>query len=476
MHWRTTVILLLITVGVGTYVSLYELKQPTREERDTLTKQVVSIPPEAVTQLTLRTSKGQLVVEHTAQGWRLVPQGARADESRISDLLNQLNPLAAQRALSGSPKKPLEYTAFGLSPERGALTLLAHGRSTTILFGDNTPVGKERYAKRADRPEVYVVSASLFDESDVPPEQFRDPSLLPVKHWAVDTLAVTAQTSVFSLAHRGEAWWVTQPLEDRADRGTVTTLVNRLGSVRIARFVEDAPQVERLAEWGFDHPKAELRATMTDAPDPVTVFFGKTVPDAPGMVYAKRSDEPALYAVAAADLDALLLDPHDLRSKACFEFFTSQVTKIELQSGQTHWTARKQDGRWRAENGGTALDTDRVERFLNTASDLRLSGFVEDAPEKLGRYGLDPPRGALAIWIEGAEAPQQRLLVGEVVQGTTNRYGFIEGRQAVLRLPEPVTTLLQTTLDALRPEATAATAGASPVAATVPPSAPNAPR
>ncbi len=475
MHWRTTLILFLVTIGVGAYVSLRELKQPTREERETLTKQVVSIPPESVTQLALQTSKGKVVVEHTERGWRLVPQGARADASRISGLLDQLSPLAAQRTLSGSPEKPLDYTAFGLSPERGSLTLLADGRSTTILFGDNTPVGKERYAKRADRPEVYVISGSLFDESDVPPEQFRDPSLIPIKGWTVEALAVTAQTSAFALAHRGEAWWVTQPLEDRADRSTVTTLVNRLGSLRIARFVEDAPQVERLAEWGFDHPKAELRVTRTDTPGPVTVFFGKTLPDAPEMVYAKRSDEQALYAVADADLDALLLDPHDLRSKACFEFFTSQVAKIELQSGQTHWTALKQDGRWTTEGTETALDTGRVESFLNTTSDLRLGGWVADAPDTLGRYGLDPPRGTLAIWSEGVEAPQ-RLLVGELVQGTANRYGLLEGRPAVVRLPEPVTTLLETTLEALRPEEAAAAAGTTTVPATVPPSSPSAPR
>jgi hypothetical protein len=453
MHWRTTIVLLLITIGVGAYISLRDLRQPTREERDALAKQVINVAPDSVTQVTLQVPTGTIVVERAGSGWRLMPQGVRADESRIAGLLNQTSPLTAQRVLSGSPEKPLDDAAFGLSPEAGSITWLANGRSTTLLFGDTTAVGESRYAKRADRPEIYVVPASLFDESAVPREQFRDPSLIPVTGWTVDTLAVESQASAFALTRRGEAWWLMKPLEDLAGRGEVTTLVNRVGGIRIARFVDDVPQAERLAEWGFDHPKAALTVTVKEAPGAVTIVFGKTLPDAPGMVYAKRSDEPALYAVAASDVDSLLIDPHGLRSKACFEFFTSQAAKIELQSGDTRWTAVKRDGRWQAEGTGAVLDTARVEDLLNTAADLRLGGFVEDAAAETKRYGLTPPRGALALWSEGAEMPQ-RLLVGDTVQGTTNRYGRIDGRPAVVRLPGLVTNLLGTTVDALRPGGT----------------------
>src|SRR3989338_1984081 len=131
MHWRTTVVLLLVTIGVGTYISLRDLRQPTREERETLTKQVVAIPPDSVTQLTLQVPTGKIVVERAGSGWRLMPQGVRADESRIAGLLDQTSPLTAQRVLSGSPEQPLDYAAFGLSPEAGLVTLTAKGRAIT---------------------------------------------------------------------------------------------------------------------------------------------------------------------------------------------------------------------------------------------------------------------------------------------------------------------------------------------------------
>lgn len=454
MHWRTTVVLLLATVGIGAYISLRDLRQPTREERDTLTKQVVNVAPDSVTQVTLQVPTGKIVVERAGSGWRLMPQGVRADESRIAGLLDQTSPLTAQRVLSGPPEKPLDYAAFGLSPEAGSVTLTAKGRAITVLFGDTTPVGTSRYAKRADRPEVYVVPATLFDESDVPLEQWRDPFLVPVKNWTAEALTAAAPRASFALQRRGESWSLTQPLEDRADRGEVTTLLNRLGSLRIARFVDDAPPAERLSEWGFDQSTAELTLTIQGS-QPITVFFGKPLPDpagggagAAGMVYAKRSDEPALYAVAASDVDALLIDPHSLRSKACFDFFTSQVTKIDLEEGATRWTAVKRDGRWTLEGTNEPLDERRVEDWLNTAADLRLGGFVEEAPTELARYGLAPPRGTLTLWMEGADAPQ-RLFVGDAIEKTTNRYGRIEGRLAVVRLPEIITALLAATLEPL---------------------------
>ena len=476
MPWRTTVILLLATIGIGAYISLHELRQPTREEYQSLAKQVVSLSPESVTQLTLQVPTGKIVAERTGGGWQLLPQGVRADEARVTGLLDQTSPLRAERAFSGSPEKPLDYAAYGLAPEAGSLTLTAKGRATTILVGDKTPVGSFRYAKRADRPDVYVVPASLFDESDVPLEQFRDPYLMPVKSWTMESLTVASPRASFALRRRGESWVLLQPVEDRADRGEVTTLLNRAGSLRISRFVDDVPPVERLAEYGFDHPMAELTVTVKDVPKPVAIFFGKSVADAAGMVYAKRSDEPALYAVAASDVEALLTDPHGLRSKACFEFFTSQVTKIELENGRTRWSAAKEAGRWKAEGTNAELETKRVEDFLNTAADLRLGGFIEEAPADLARYGLSPPRGKLSIWTDAAESPQQ-LLVGEVIEKTANHYGRIEGRPAVVRLPEVATELLKITVDSLRPggttPASVAPASAAPAHAA---SAPTSPR
>jgi hypothetical protein len=288
----------------------------------------------------------------------------------------------------------------------------------------------------------------VFDELDVPPEQFRDPLLIPAKTWTIDTAALESPTRRFTLAHRGETWWLTAPIEDRAERSEVGGWLNRAGEIRIERFVDDAPQVEKLTEWGLQMARAELALKKRDAAGPVTVFFGAAVPGSEALVYAKRSDEPAIYAVAASDVEALLIDPTRLRSRACFEYFTSQVGKLAVRSGESQWTVLKQDGRWTLEGSEEPLDPTRVEQVLNTAADLRIEAFVSDDPAS-GPYGVEPPQGSITVWVDVEETPQ-RLAVGHAAQGAVGRYATIDGRQSVVRIPEAVMPLLATTADSLR--------------------------
>ena len=116
----------------------------------------------------------------------------------------------------------------------------------------------------------------------------------------------------------------------------------------------------------------------------------------------------------------------------------------------------------------TALDAALVEAFLNTLADLRLLEFVDERPQDLARYGLASVAGAISVWTANPDAPQ-RLLVGSAVEGTTNRYGRIEGREAVVRLPEIATELLAMTAESFT-EPRVPESGGGPAAAAAPPS------
>ena len=90
-----------------------------------------------------------------------------------------------------------------------------------------------------------------------------------------------------------------------------------------------------------------------------------------------------------------------------------------------------------------------MEALLDKLADLRAGGFVDDAPLDLGRYGLSPPAGTITVWTQDPQP--QKLSVGAVIQGSTNRYGRVEGRPSVVQLPDTITELLSTTVDPLRP-------------------------
>lgn len=470
MKWKTTSILLAATVGLGAYLSLYEIRQPPPEDRARLAKQVVRVVADEVTQLVLDLPNVKVTLSREGTTWRLAPQPLRADPALISKLLGALDPLIAERILSGSAEQPLTPNSYGLDPAVGWMSVVSPAGPTTLLVGETTPVAGNRYAQLKGRPEIFVVSAGLFDDANQALEQFRDPLLMRVDTWQADGLTVVAAGSSFTPPHQGEAgftltrtaraWQIAstgltgphpspeQPWTDIADRGEVTALFQRLAGVSIERFLEETPLAEQVATFGFDQPRAELTIQQKDQP-PVTLFFGKPLPDHNSLLYAKRSDEPALYAVTSAHVEALVRDPHGLRSKQCFDFFTSEVTKVEVGREGTRWLIQRSQDQWKAEGEDAPLDQERVEQFLDELGDLNLSGFVDDAPVSLSVYGLEPPAGTISVWTIG-DAPIQRLLVGSAIDNSSNRYGRIDGRLAIVRLPEAASDLLAKTPESLR--------------------------
>ena len=455
MHWKTTVVLLLLTLGIGAYISLYEIKQPPPEERERLSKQVVDLSFESVTQITLELPQARVRVVRDGTLWRLEPRPAppthdamagrmRADTELIQRLLHHTNPLMAQRTLTGSAEHPLDLAGFGLAPALGQITWMVDGHPVTLLVGETTPVGASRYAQLVGRDEVFVIPPDVFDDANRPPDIFRDPRLLRFSTWGVDRILLTTPASEAELTRQGTAWRLTRPLTDQADESAVETLLRNLVGLRIKRYVDDAPAVEQLAAWGLDHPTLELTLTFQQPSGKhLTVFFGKPLPDDAGLTYAKRSDEPALYAVAAVDAQALIQDPNTLRDKACVTFFMNEVSRVELTRSDTSWTIERLDGTWKQAGSEAALASAPIEEFLRTLSGVRLSGFVEESPDDLVRYGLAPPAATVTVWTKPAEAPQ-RLLIGSTVPGSTERYGRIEGRAAVIRLPESISPLIAT--------------------------------
>ncbi len=317
------------------------------------------------------------------------------------------------------------------------MTVMTDREPLTLRFGAPTPVKDQRYLMLSGRKEIFVVSAAMFQQLDQPRDRFRDPVLLRLGQFP-GQISLVAPSRSFTLSRQQMDWRLTQPVADAADSAVITRSLQQLGAMRIQRFVDDAPAVEHRAAWGFDPPAAELTLTPPDGSPPVTLFFGAELPDAKELRYAKRSDEPSLYAVDAKDLDAVLIDPNSLRARHCFHALSSQVMRIEVRRDQSGWLIERPSGlgtAWLAVGLQIPLDQQQAEAFAVRVSGLQVSGFVDEAPADLARYGLAAPGGTISLTVE-ANRPPQRLLIGAAIPGSKERYGLIEGRPAVVRLPK----------------------------------------
>ena len=312
MRWKTTLVLLVATVGIGAYLSLYEIRQPSPEERTRLSTQVVKVVPQRVTHIVLDLPQAKLtLVRRPKAGWEIAPQRFRADAAQVEPLLQAMAPLMAERVLAESAQHPLDVKSFGLDPAIGWISVVNGEAPITLWIGETTAVKGNRYARINGRSEVFVISSRLFDEANQPLERFRDHVLMRVDPWQADTLRMTTPAASYHLTRTDNTWRIASatpvPLDDVADRTEVNGLLGALGAITIAQFMDDAPQVEHLADWGFDEPKAELTLTYGgQAKRTTTVFVGKPLAENPAQLYAKRSDEPALYAVSSAEVEGVL--------------------------------------------------------------------------------------------------------------------------------------------------------------------------
>lgn len=442
MRWKTTLILLAAAIGIGAYLSLYELKQPDVAARKRRQATILNIEPEAVTQITLDLPQAKTTLTRGEIGWTITPHDVRADGALIENLLNSASPLTAERTLSPAADHPLNLKDFGLDPAVGWVTVVTKTATHTLLFGNPTAVGNSRYLKLANQPKVFVVPHYVFSSVDKPLTDFRDHFLIRTNSWLCQELRVKSPTVSYALLRKDNDWRMTAPQEDAADRSAVDALLGRLERLQIRRFVNDAPEGQP-DTWGLQQANVEMVVRSGDAKEGITLSFGAKLADDASLIYAKRSDEKPLYAVAQKDLEDFLRDPNTLRQKAFVDFFTANVTQVSLQWGETTWVIqRESDGQWKRQGEKEPLDKTKVEGFLNMLADGRIDTFVEKT-ENLAQYGLDKPAGKLELTVNDQTEVQQAVL-GKPVSGSQARYAQLMPRNILVTLPETVVNLLAT--------------------------------
>jgi hypothetical protein len=469
----------LLTLGLGAYVALHEIKQPTHEEQEERQKQVVDVPIDQVTEIAVTWPVTTATMKKIDGVWRLTePMALRADESLVTRLLNMVDVLNAERVLGEGKAAALPLAEYGLEPPIGTVTLRAGTDATTLYFGEATALGGNRYVKRPESPTVFVVHDGIGQLLNQPIDAYRSTDVLAFDTWTVARIRVASPGASYTVEKRGEAWHLTAPLTDTADSGEAAALLNRVRNLRSERVIAADPKPEELTAWGLASPAATVTVEL-EGGKTIDALIGAPTTDTPDQRYAKSSDEPAVHAVAQVTLDELTRPPENLRSRSIVDYFATQVSKMQVTWQGATWTAEKFGDTWTVPEQSLALNSGKAEQFLWKLSDVKLSTFIEDRPADLARYGLDAPAGVVTIWT-GADQSQE-VRIGAPVEGGKGRYALIAARALVVEVPESITEVLSTapaslTRDAAAPtEAsteTSASANAEPVAPPATPAEP----
>jgi len=337
--------------------------------------------------------------------WRMVrPIDARADNERITDLLQRLNTVRVRQFVSDDPDADLG--AFGLQPAelelvfRQGTNVVAH-----LKFGagaTNRP--GEVYACRAGQHSIVSVSKDPLALWGGSVNDFRDPRLMSLDG-EVRKLEIQAGET-FSVEQQTNGAWRVLPDGYPADAVAVRDLLVALSSLKIAEFTQDVVPPIVLPNYGLAPPS---RKYILSAPGPqqtnevlVELEFGTNVND---RVYARRAGEGSVYAVNWNEVQRLPVTPVEMRDRRIWDVSEDDLAGVTIQQqGKTRQLLRKARHEWSLAPGSQGIINElAIEESVRPLCRLTAAAWVARGAEKKGEYGFSEQGYHLTLDLKSGE-------------------------------------------------------------------------
>jgi len=214
------------------------------------------------------------------------------DTNAISTLLSTLSTLNSDRLVEATPG---DLAPYGLAqPVLEAEITTKDGKSSKLLFGDNTPAGASAFAMLAGDPRLFTVSSYVKSSLDKPPFDFANKKLFDFGFDFPQKVEMRLAGKSYTITFAGDEW---KSNGTRMDATSVQSVIARIRDLEATRFVAT----------GLSQPVIEFTVTASDGKRIERVALSRS-----GNEYIGRRDErPALYVVSPtliADLEKYVAD------------------------------------------------------------------------------------------------------------------------------------------------------------------------
>ena len=390
MNLRPILILLVLVAALGTYLYVYEVPQAEREGKK---DKLLAVDKEAVTGVSLAYPDREIELRKDDHGWRLVkPVDAAADETVVKGLIATIADAEVQKTIDQIPP---DLTPFGLDKPTVTtrLTLKSGEQTPPVSVGKNTAIGGKTYVRKGDEPKLYLTATSVGFGLNKQVKDLRDKQLLVFQDDAVKTLEVLpAGGETVLVTRKDKDAWTVDPGSHPADPTEVRSYLSSLRATRATDFPDDAPT--DLSRYGLDHPRLTIRlTTSTDgAPPLVLVLGGEGTEGTQKLVYAKREDQPTVYALGDWSFRTLTKSAAQFRDKSVLGFDPARVGQFALERKDGGGASVKRtESSWQVEGTDKKPKPDAITRFLDDTRDLRGADIAAEPANALAPYGLDAP-------------------------------------------------------------------------------------
>lgn len=424
MKPRTLLVLLVLVLGLGSFIWFYERDLPSSEERAELEKKALPLKKDEVTSVTLQSDAGTVRLERvglpvskkdkSATGeelteppveWRLVePLKARADTMAVDSLLDALFSLDKVRTLDDVNLKEV-----GLDRPRATVRVKTADGEKVLKIGAEIPTSGTTIAAVSGEgggKGAVVVSDSILTEIRRNPGDWRDRQVYRGDRDHVQRITLMSSGQKVVLVKQGDTFRIESPFKDRADRDKMDDLFAELSGLTAERFL-DSPQP------GLQSPQAVVEVVSNEAP-PFRIELGAPVetpaePSNPGAedappaapTYQARSNGQ-LFEVRTRLEEAAARPAAEWRAMSLSSLETYEVESATVQDGQGTIDLKRAEPDWK--------------RGKETISYLPVSDFLFSlVGAKADR--LLTPDDAVAVGITSGGKPALTITLGTKERG-----------------------------------------------------------
>lgn len=392
----------------------------------------------------------------TNSSWHILPHD-RVNISRLAALFTQLAALRVEKFVSDKSNADLE--PYGLQPPELQLDFdQGTNHLLTLQFGKSpTNDADSVYARRDDQNTVVLVSADAARYWREEKVEFRDRTLAGMYTWLPDEIDVAGRANFSVRRATNDAWRVTAPYDFPADTNLMKLFLTRLARLSVVPTngpiaVKDIVPPSEWVNYGLATPawKYLLKSTTTNsATNGATVItnavmaeldFGAVTNN--DTLFARRPEEPSVYAVALADFKKLPTSGIELHERRIWTFTPDQVIRVTVrQDGKPMELLRRAPNDWTLAAGSQGIINPlAVEVGASELGELGAERFVERGDDKRVQYGFTDKSLQISVLVNQNGKPETVSAEFGGWSPAGLRYGMVEldGTKWIFEFPNIV--------------------------------------
>jgi hypothetical protein len=445
MKPRNTVILLLIAVGAYCYMRFYESKQPSTEEAEEQSTQVVQMDRDKVDGITITNNETKIELRKRNNQWQMdAPVKDRADDGAVADLLTAVNSLEKTTSLKPGGSKDDERD-LGLVKPNVTLQLLGEDAPPEILFGKDTAIEGKEYVRLANSDEVDVVPTDLRTQVTKRADDFRDHRLSDVAPTQVTQVNIKTGAGEIELEKDHDHWQINKPIKARGDDAKIGDLVAQTLNTKVDTFVGN--DQAGAANTALNDAAGTVAFTAEGVDKPVVLQLSKPMDKDAGNVYAKLSTRDAAFMLSGSVSGILDTKPNDVRDRHLIRLDLDTVDRIHIaRAGAPEILLARKGEDWTIKSlNDKAANSGAVQSMVGALQNDVVTAFVSDVATDLAKYGLDAPQLKVTFSsyasentaeTKAGEEPLETILFGEV--DGDNVYAKLDDEPFIVSVPRSV--------------------------------------